>query len=66
MRRRWSVSGVDSRRGGDERASLRPETDLLLLLLLLAFADLPRRLPDTCALHQRHDAADSKPETVGR
>lgn len=33
MRRRWSASGVDSRRGGDERTSFRPETDLLLLLL---------------------------------
>jgi len=68
MRRRWSVSGVDSRRGGDERASLRPETDLLLLLLLLAPADLSRRLPDTCTLHQRHAAANNKPgsKTIGR
>lgn len=65
MRRRWLVSGVDSRRGGDERASLRPETDLLLLL---APADLPRRLPDTCTLHQRHNAADNKSDskTVAR
>lgn len=62
MRRRWSVSGVDSRRGGDERTSLRPETDLLLLLL--ALVDLPR-LPDT-RLHLRHAAGTPDPRTTGR
>lgn len=51
MRRRWSVSGVDSRRGGDERTSLRPETDLLLLLL----ADL---LSYTCTTGIKPDGAE--------
>lgn len=38
MRRRWPVSGVDARRGGDERISLRSEIDLLLLDCLLYFS----------------------------
>lgn len=41
MRRRWSVSGVDSRRGGDERTSLRPETDLLPFLAPAHLPSLP-------------------------
>jgi len=61
MRRRWSVSGVDSRRGGDERISLRPEIDLLLLLL--APANLSRRLPDTCTLYQRHATTSGTSDT---